>query len=174
MSSQNVETSNPTAGPAAPVEDSLAGKYMTFKLAKEEYGLAILKVRELIGLMDITRVPGTAASLKGIINLRGRVIPVVDLRTKFNMEATEPTDQTVIIVVQLTTGAGTELTMGVLVDEVVEVLDVKPGSVEPPPNFADGGLDSAFILGVARTEKRIIFLLDIGRVLDVGSVSGTA
>jgi len=143
---------------------NLAGKYMTFKLADEEYGLEILKVRELIGLMDITRVPRTAKFIRGVINLRGKVIPVVDLRLKFGMEKTEPTDQTVIIVVQYTS-ANENLTMGVLVDEVVEVLDIQGEHIEPPSNFGTRSTDTEFLLGVGKAHKRVIFLLDIGKVL---------
>lgn len=150
--------------------EALAGKFMTFKLAREEYGVAILKVRELIGLMDITKVPGTPNSTRGVINLRGKVIPVVDLRQKFGMEPTATTDQTVIIVVQLNTEKG-DLTMGILVDEVLEVLDIEGKNIEPPPNFGAGALDSEFILGVGKAERRVIFLLDIDRVLSASERS---
>lgn len=143
---------------------ALAGKYMTFKLAEEEYGVAILKVRELIGLMEITRVPQTPPWVRGVINLRGKVIPVVDLRLKFGMPPTEATDQTVIIVVQLVSAAGV-LIMGVLVDEVLEVLDVPAAQIEPPPSFGTQAMDADFILGVGKAEKRVIFLLDLDRVL---------
>jgi purine-binding chemotaxis protein CheW len=90
----------------------LAGKFMTFRLAREEYGLEILKVRELIGLMEITRIPRAPAHVRGVINLRGKVIPVVDLRLKFGMAPTDATSQTVIIVVQLSAENG-GLTMGI-------------------------------------------------------------
>jgi purine-binding chemotaxis protein CheW len=143
---------------------ALAGKYMTFKLAREEYGLEILKVREIIGLMDITRAPGTREFMRGVINLRGKVIPVVDLRLKFGMEKVEPTDQTVIIVVQYTFNQQ-DITMGILVDEVVEVLDIQGGMIEPPPDFGAGAVNTDFILGVGKADRRVIFLLDIGRVL---------
>lgn len=144
----------------------LAGKYMTFKLADEEYGFEILKVREIIGLMDITRVPKTAEYIRGVINLRGKVHPVVDLRLKFGMEETVATEQTVIIVVQYQI-SGNDFTMGILVDEVLEVLNIEPDQIEPPPNFgSDAQLDSEFILGVGKTGKRVIFLLDIGKVLN--------
>jgi purine-binding chemotaxis protein CheW len=145
----------------------LAGKYMTFKLAAEEYGLQILRVREIIGLMDITRVPKTADFIRGVINLRGKVIPVVDLRLKFAMPPIEATDQTVIIVVQCSEGSGT-LTMGVLVDEVLEVLNIDAVQIEPPPRFGGGSLDADFVLGVGKADKRVIFLLDIARVLTAG------
>jgi purine-binding chemotaxis protein CheW len=143
---------------------ALAGKYMTFKLAREEYALEILKVREIIGLMEITHVPRTEEFVRGVINLRGRVIPVIDLRLKFGMERVVATDQTVIIVVQVLTGSGQELTMGILVDEVVEVLDIAAAQIEPPPDFGSA-IRTEFILGVGKAEKRVIFLLDIGRVL---------
>ena len=141
----------------------LAGKYMTFKLADEEYGLEILKVREIIGLMEITRVPRTRDFVRGVINLRGKVIPVVDLRRKFGMPPGADTEQTVIIVVTWSDGDRTQ-TMGILVDQVLEVLDVPAGEIEPAPTFGSS-LDTQFILGVGKAEKRVIFLLDIGRVL---------
>lgn len=143
---------------------ALAGKYMTFKLGREDYGLQILKVRELIGLMDITRVPGTANFVRGVINLRGKVIPVVDMRQKFGMGATEPTDQTVIVVAQLQSKDGV-IVMGILVDEVLEVLDIPEKQIEPPPQLSGNAIDTEFILGVGKAEKRVIFLLDIDRVL---------
>lgn len=145
---------------------SLAGKYMTFKLGGEEYGLEILEVREIIGLMTITRVPKTKEYIRGIINLRGKVIPVLDLRLKFGMEKVEATDQTVIIVVQHSVGEQS-VTMGFLVDEVLEVLSIKSEQIEPPPDFGDSSIDTDFILGVGKAEKRVIFLLDIGQVLSV-------
>ena len=141
----------------------LAGKYMTFRLASEEYGLEILKVRELIGFMEITRVPRAPAHVRGVINLRGKVIPVVDLRLKFEMQATDPTSQTVIIVVQLAQQSG-GLTMGILVDEVLEVRAIGADDIEPPPNL-QGQVAGSFILGVGKADKRVIFLLDIDRVL---------
>lgn len=142
----------------------LAGKYMTFQLAREEYGLEILKVREIIGLMEITRVPRTREFVRGVINLRGKVIPVVDLRLKFGMEKTEATDQTVIIVVQCAVD-GRPLTMGLLVDQVLEVLSIDAAQIEPAPSLAHAQLDEEFILGVGKHEKRIVFLLDIARIL---------
>ena len=160
------ETATSTAASATATQQvaHLAGKYMTFKLAREEYGLEILKVREIIGLMDITRVPGTQEFIRGVINLRGKVIPVVDLRQKFGMERIDATDQTVIIVVQYTFRKE-DVTMGILVDEVVEVLDIPAAKIEPAPNFGSGAGATLFILGVGKADRRVIFLLDIGRVL---------
>ena len=140
------------------------GKYLTFSLANEEYGLEILKVREIIGIMDITAMPQMPAFVKGVINLRGKVIPVVDLRLKFGMEKTEATDQTVIIVVQCAVD-GRPLTMGLLVDQVLEVLSIDGGQIEPAPSLAHAQLNEEFILGVGKHEKRIVFLLDIARIL---------
>ena len=142
----------------------LAGKYMAFRLSNEDYGLAILKVREIIGLMDITRVPCTDSFIRGVINLRGKVIPVIDLRMKFGMEPCQTTEQTVIIVVQYATTRG-EITMGVLVDQVEEVLSINADKIEPPPSFGAGSMNADFILGIGKVDKRVIFLLDIGRVL---------
>lgn len=146
-----------------PGDQGLASKYMTFRLANEEYGVPILKVRELIGLMDITRVPKAPAFVRGVINLRGKVIPVVDLRLKFGMAAAESTAQSVIIVVHLA-ARNTTVTLGVLVDEVLEVRAIHPEDVEPPPTF-QGHAAIDFILGVGKAEKRVIFLVDIDRVL---------
>jgi len=148
----------------------LAGKYMTFKLADESYGLEILKVREIIGLMDITRVPRTQEFIRGVINLRGKVIPVVDLRLKFGMPAAEATDQTVIIVVQCQV-ADRLLTMGLLVDQVLEVLSIDAADIEATPSLGDASVDTSFILGVGKTSDRVVFLLDIGKVL---AADGTA
>jgi purine-binding chemotaxis protein CheW len=142
----------------------LAGKYLTFRLAKQDYGLAILQVREIIGLVDITRVPCTESFIRGVINLRGKIIPVIDLRTKLGMEPFPAAEQTVIIVVQYATTRG-EITMGVLVDQVQEVLSLEADNIEPAPSLGAGSLSADFILGIGKADKRVIFLLDIGRML---------
>lgn len=163
-------------GTTAELGRRLAGKYMTFQLAREEYGLEILKVREIIGLLEITRVPRTREFVRGVINLRGKVIPVIDLRLKFGMERCETTDQTVIIVVQCTID-GRPLTMGLLVDQVLEVLTIDADHIEPTPSLGHAALDDGFILGVGKHDKRIVFLLDIARILsneEVHEVQRTA
>jgi purine-binding chemotaxis protein CheW len=152
------------SGVAAELGRRLAGKYMTFQLAREEYGLEILKVREIIGLLEITRVPRTREFIRGVINLRGKVIPVIDLRLKFGMEKCETTDQTVIIVVQCAVD-GRPLTMGLLVDQVLEVLTIDAEHIEPTPSLGHAALDDGFILGVGKHDKRIVFLLDIAKIL---------
>jgi len=165
-----------TSDAAALALADLAGKYMTFKLADEEYGLEILTVREIIAFMQITRVPRAQDFVRGVINLRGKVIPVVDLRLKLGMPAAEATDQTVIIVVQVAAVDRT-LTMGLLVDQVLEVLSVDASNIEPPPSLTDGSIDTSFMLGVGKAEKRVIFLLDVAKVLtsdELGEVARAA
>jgi len=133
-------------------------KLLTFRLADEEYGVEILKVREIIGVMEITAVPQMPAFMKGVINLRGKVIPVIDLRLKFGFEEIEYTEQTCIIVVDV----GRE--MGIIVDTVSEVLDIACGDLEPPPQIG-GTLDTSFILGMGKVGEAVKILLDIDRVL---------
>jgi purine-binding chemotaxis protein CheW len=154
----------PAAAVATDLGAQLAGKYMSFKLAEEVYGLEILKVREIIGLMDITRVPRSADFIRGVINLRGKVIPVADLRLKFGMEPCQATEQTVIIVVQCSVN-GRNLTMGLLVDQVLEVLQIEPGQIEPPPSLGEAAAETQFILGVGKASDKVVFLVDIGKVL---------
>ena len=141
----------------------LAGKYLTFKLDAEEFGLEILKVQEIIKIMDITRVPRTPAFVRGVINLRGKVIPVVDLRLKFEMERREGTDKTCIIVVTVRRASGA-VVMGIIVDEVSEVLDVAGDSIEPAPEFG-GAVDTSFILGMGKVGERVVTLMDVDKVL---------
>jgi purine-binding chemotaxis protein CheW len=151
-------------GPDLALGASLAGKYMTFQLADDVHGFAVLDVREIIGLMGITRVPRAPPFVRGIINLRGKIIPVVDLRLQFGMEACPSTDQTVIIVVQCRV-AERMLTMGVLVDQVLEVLSFSADAIEPPPDMGAGSEHAEFVLGVGKVGKRVVFLLDIAKVL---------
>ena len=159
-----------TAGAGAMV--SLAGKYLTFKLDVEEFGLEILKVQEIIKMMDITRVPRTPAFVRGVINLRGKVIPVVDLRLKFEMDRREETDKTCIIVVTVRRGGGS-VVMGIIVDEVSEVLDVAGGSIEPAPEFW-GTVDTSFILGMGKVGDRVVTLLDVDKVLSSSDLAEVA
>lgn len=140
------------------------GKYLSFVLGREEYGVEILKVQEIIGIMDVTRVPRTPEFVRGVINLRGRVIPVVDLRGKFKMTSTQDTEKTCIIVVQVTSGDLT-VTMGVIVDEVSEVLSFQQEQIEAAPSFG-GGMDEAeYITGMGKLGKKVVILLDVDRVL---------
>ncbi len=147
----------------------LAGKYLTFRLGPEEYGLEILQVREIIGLMDITMVPRTPEWVRGVINLRGKVIPVVDLRLKFAMEPTPDTNQTCIIVVEVAHGDDT-LQMGVVVDEVSEVRDISADMIDATPAFGSS-VETEFILGMGKVGSAVVMLLDINRVLSTEEMS---
>ena len=139
------------------------GKYLTFALANEEYGLEILKVREIMGYMEITAVPQTPAYVKGVINLRGQVIPVVDLRAKFGMETADITEETCIIVVE-TAQDGRSFSTGVVVDHVEEVLDIAGEDIEEAPQFGSA-VNTDFILGMGKIGETVKILLDIERVL---------
>lgn len=150
--------------------EHLAGKYLTFKLANEEYGLEILKVQEIIKMMDITRVPRTPEFVKGVINLRGKVIPVVDLRLKFGMQEKEITEKTCVIVVQIASDDST-VTIGTIVDEVSEVLDIDSAEIEPAPAMGSG-MDAQFILGMAKARGSVKILLDIDKVLSIDEIAG--
>lgn len=137
---------------------SLGGKYLTFSLAGEEYGVEILKVREIIKIMDITSIPQVPGDVKGVINLRGKVIPVIDLRLKFGMEPADYTDQTCIVVVDV--GA----LVGVIVDTVQEVLDIAGEQIDPPPPLG-AQVDTSFVLGMGKVKDDVKILLDIDKVL---------
>ena len=137
----------------------LGGKYLTFGLDREEYGLEILKVREIMGMMDITLVPRTPKYVRGVINLRGNVIPVIDLRLKFAMPAAERTDETCIIVVDVNA-----VEMGIVVDRVSEVLDIASQEIQEAPSFGVS-VNTDFILGIGKADNRVTILLDIARVL---------
>ena len=139
------------------------GKYLTFALANEEYGLEILKVREIIGYIDVTAVPQTPHYVKGVINLRGQVIPVVDLRSKFGMETAEVTEETCIIVVEIAEDQR-QFSTGIVVDRVQEVLDIAGGNIEEPPQFG-ASVNTNFILGMGKVGESVKILLDINRVL---------
>jgi len=140
-----------------------AGKYLTFNLCSEEYGIEILKVREIIGLMNITAVPRTPNYVRGVINLRGKVISVVDLRTKFGMKSAEDTEETCIIVMDVLRN-GEMIQIGILVDSVSEVLDINEEDIEDTPSFGSN-LDTDFILGMAKSKGSVKILLNIDMVL---------
>jgi len=144
------------------------GKYLTFSLAEEEYGIGILKVKEIIGMMPITSVPRTPGFVKGVINLRGKVIPVIDLRLKFDMEAIPYSDRTCIIVVEIESDSGTVL-IGIVVDAVSEVLNIKEDEIEGSPSFGTK-LNTDYILGMAKMEGKVKILLDINRVLSTKEI----
>jgi purine-binding chemotaxis protein CheW len=146
------------------------GKYLTFSLAGEEYGIVILKVKEIIGMMPITPVPKTPFYIKGVINLRGKVIPVADLRLKFDMSEMDYTERTCIIVVEIREGNGNIL-MGIVVDSVSEVLNIKNGEIEDTPMFGTQ-MDTDYILGLAKTGGGVKILLDIDKVFGSENIEG--
>ncbi len=142
---------------------SLAGKYLTVVLDNESYGIAVLKVREIIRLQKITPVPQMPEYVKGIINLRGRIIPVVDLRLKFGLKA-ELADRTCIVVVQVKIQQGPVVQMGLIVDSVEEVVNLSAGEIEPTPDFGTR-VDTSYLLGLAKVKQVVKTLLDIDRVV---------
>ncbi len=139
------------------------GKYLTFVLNEEEYGIGILKIKEIIGMMPITTVPQTPEFVKGVINLRGKVIPIVDLRARFGMDTIDYTERTCIIVVEIEGPAGMMM-IGIVVDAVSEVLNIKGDDIEDTPTFGTK-LNTDYILGMAKMEGGVKILLDIDRVL---------
>ncbi len=153
----------PTSASALAPATSLAGKYLTVQLADEAYGIAVLKVREIIRLQKITPVPQMPADVKGVINLRGRVIPVVDLRVKFGLTA-EIADRTCIVVVQVRLASNQILQMGVIVDSVEEVVTLTDQEIEPTPEFGTQ-IDTTCLLGMAKVKGQVKTLLDIDRVV---------
>jgi purine-binding chemotaxis protein CheW len=164
-----MEKSSEIVGQAVKSLTGKEGKYLTFTLAEEEYGIGILKIKEIIGMMPITSVPRTPEFVKGVINLRGKVIPVIDLRLRFGMEELEYTERTCIIVVEIDGQTGIIL-IGIVVDAVSEVLNIKNEDVEETPAFG-ANLDTQYILGMAKMEGGVKILLDIDQVLNTEELS---
>lgn len=165
MSNLSMEAPDKRMESSGRAGEDRGGKFLTFFLAGEEYGLEILKVHEIIGMMSITSVPRTPRYVKGVINLRGKVIPVVDLRLKFGMESKEQTAETCIIVVQ-----ANSVETGIIVDNVSEVLDIVTEEIEDAPSFG-ATVNSDYILGIGKSEGRVKLLLDIDSVLSMEDVA---
>src|SRR5258708_25519757 len=153
----------PNQSASAAQGDARAGKYLTFYLANEEFGIRVLKVREIMGIQEITAVPQTPAHIKGVINLRGKVVPVIDLRLKFGLAAAEYTQRTCIIVTQVQGESGAVL-MGIVVDGVAEVLNLAASEIEDTPDFGEE-YSGGYLLGMAKVKGKVKILLDIERVL---------
>jgi purine-binding chemotaxis protein CheW len=151
-----------SATPAAPTQ-ALAGKYLTVVLENEAYGIAVLKVREIIRLQKITTVPQMPPYVKGVINLRGRVIPVIDLRVKFGLAA-QFADRTCIVVVQVRLPSDQIVQMGLIVDSVEEVVTIVADDIEPTPEFG-ARVDTGYLLGMAKVKGAVKTLLDIDRII---------
>jgi len=137
-------------------------KLLTFSLGKEGYGVSILKVKEIIGMLEITPVPRTPEFIKGVINLRGKIIPVMDLRLKFGMEQEEYNERTCIIVVEVTIN-GNQRLLGVVVDMVSEVVNITSEQIEPPPEYGMS-IEHNFILGIGKLKDRVVIIIDIEEV----------
>jgi len=152
------------------VADDRAGKYLTFRLGPEEFGVRVDKVREIMGVQEVTAVPQTPDYLKGVINLRGKVIPVIDLRLKFGLEAVAYTQRTCIIVVQVR-GEVSTIQVGLVVDTVSEVLNLSGSDIENTPDFG-AQVTIPFILGMAKVKGKVKILLDIDRVVSVQEIAG--
>lgn len=148
--------------------DPRSGKYLTFRLAREEFAIQVLRVREIMGMQDITAVPQTPHFMKGVINLRGKIVPVVDLRLKFGFPEVEASPATCIIVVQLRSGKDT-LLMGLLVDAVSEVLNFASADIEDTPDFGRG-VSIPYLLGIAKVKGAVKILLNIDEVLSSSEV----
>jgi purine-binding chemotaxis protein CheW len=144
----------------------VGGKFLTFALADEEYGLPILTVREIVGMLDITAVPQTPPFMRGVVNLRGKVIPIIDLRIRFGFPEREYDSENCIIVVEVA-----DLLIGIIVDAVREVLSIPSSSIEPPPAFGRG-VSTEYILGLGKAKDRIIILLKIESVLSIDELQG--
>ena len=153
-------------------------KFLSFCLGKEEYGLEILRVREIIGVLDITPLPQTASYVKGVINLRGKIIPVIELRNKFGMQSVAYDEETCIIVVEVVDSVSSEqFEMGVIVDSVREVKNIGKSMIEPAPKFG-GSLNTDYIMGMGKVSEgdreKVLILLDIDRVLSAGTTNQLA
>lgn len=167
-------TSTPVVAPA--ISEALGrsadneNKFLSFCLGSEEYGLEILRVREIIGIMDITPLPQTPEYVKGVINLRGKIIPVIALRTKFGLPSVEHTDATCVIVVEVRFTESTEqFSIGVIVDTVNEVLDIQREQIEPAPDFGCN-VNTEYILGIGTVDEKVVILLDIDKLMTESEV----
>ncbi|MCB9879646.1 MAG: chemotaxis protein CheW [Planctomycetes bacterium] len=148
---------------AGAVAGVAGGKYLSFQLSREEYGIEILAVREIIGMVDVTALPRTPEFVLGVINLRGRIIPVIDLRRKFGMEPKEFTNETCIVVVDVGKDVESAFRVGCIVDSVSEVLTISADDFEPSPRCANAAGD--YIAGLAKLKDRVLILLDIDKVI---------
>lgn len=155
--------------PRGPMMDYRVGKYLSFHVGPEEFAMSVLGVREIMGMQDVTAVPHTPVYVKGIINLRGKVVPVVDLRLKFGMPAPENTARTCIVVVDVPGGGATVL-MGVIVDSVSDVVNIASGEIENPPDFGEG-VSIPYLIGIAKCKGKVKLLLNIEKVLTTSELT---
>lgn len=157
--SEEQEMEAQQVGKKASANIAQEGKYLTFALGKEDYGIEILKVMEIIGMMEVTAVPQVPSYVKGVINLRGKVIPVISLRLKFSTEEVENTSETCIIVVNVE-----DVLTGIIIDRVKDVLEIRQDCIEPPPNFGSA-VHIDYILGIGKVNQEVKILLNIDKIL---------
>lgn len=162
MSTATIET-------RASAAQGATGKYLTFVLGRESYGIPVLRIREIIRMTDITAVPRMPEYVKGVINLRGKVIPVVDLRIKFGLDKAETTERTCIVVVQVSLQAGNKALMGLIVDAVEEVINIASADVEATPDFG-GKVETQYMIGMAKVRGAVKTLLDIDQIVAAEAV----
>ncbi len=161
-------TQTPTDTKSDDGKQGLAGKFLTFSLGSEEYGITILQVKEIVGIMEITGVPNMPFYMKGVVNLRGRVIPIMDLRLKFSMPAQEYDARTCIIVAEINKGGSAGL-VGIVVDSVSEVLNFTDEEIEPPPSLSTAD-NNNYILAMAKRNTQVKILLDIDKVINTDDI----
>jgi purine-binding chemotaxis protein CheW len=150
-------------------EITTSTQFLTFKLGQEVFALDISKVREVLDFTSITKVPRTPKFMRGVINLRGNVVPVVDMRLKFGMTETEQTVNTCIIIVEIELD-GDKVVLGALADAVQEVIDLEPGQIEPAPKMGTR-LNTEFIKGMGKRDEQFIIILEVGKVFSVDELS---
>lgn len=165
---KNMSSKNEQKSKAEQTISDKGGKYLTFTLGNEEYGIGVIKVKEIIGMMPVTPVPRTPDFVLGVINLRGKVIPVIDLRLRFDMESVEYTDRTCVIVVEIESPSGPVM-VGIVVDSVSDVLNIKEEDIEADLTFGTS-LDTEYIFGMAKLESGLKILVDIDKVLNSGEL----
>jgi len=144
--------------------DIHGGNFLTFLLGEEVYGLPIKKAREIIGMMEITHIPRTQKYIKGVINLRGKIISIIDLRLKFGMDGTDYTERTCIIIIEVESGANQRL-VGIVVDAVCEVLNIQKNEIDPAPDY-ETRIEREFIIGLGKMKDRVVLILDIEMILN--------
>jgi purine-binding chemotaxis protein CheW len=140
-------------------EDTQHGRFLVFALGKESFGIEINYVTEIIGIQPVTSIPDAPSYVKGIINLRGKIIPVIDMRIKFHKETMEYNDRTCVIVVDIS-----NISVGLIVDIVSEVISISDDNIEPPPNFS-AGIQNRYIKGIGKIGNEVKLLLDCKKIL---------
>ena len=167
--SQMVQQNNYALAAQDASNDADNSQFLTFQLDNEAYGVDILRVQEIKGWVPVTRIPNTPEYLKGVLNLRGTIVPIIDMRMRFNLESMEYNAETVIIVLSVQTGSG-ERVVGIVVDSVSDVLSVQTSEIKPSPDFGNS-VNTEFIDGLATVEEQMVMLLDIDKMLSTDELT---